>query len=460
MDNNNYPPFIMHSVFYLENKYKDFFKIDRLMNVQIFSSRISSFIHLVNYWSQILGYVIYGCKNYTIRKKIVMNLMDENCGNITHVETFYKFLVECGFEESLESIKSNHVIQKYQDLLSGYITNHSFEEACAILGSIEYVYHMMSAEINKYFFDKLEYQPQNHYTTHELVDIKHATDLFDCTNEIALQEKFLDMGAMWIIECFSELLNFTPVFGYTYEDAKVEIEAISAMNVSPKDGLIILSGGDTMFELSNKIENLTAVDMNLGQVRLVFEKIFHLENESYEKFLLELEEKNIVYDKLFCKLKSGDSFENVFDAESLKKDFGENAVKNTSENFANHFHKVSDQKGIYHQWIFERDLRIKVERSKEFDLDQIKKVKIEHSLFESKLTPDSYDFIQTSNITDWMDNQQFLKFCEKVKLSLRCGGVLVMRRLASNNYLRQQFEGSILVEDKTEIYSETIVWKK
>lgn len=452
--------FIESATSYLDAKYQNSFKIDRMMNIQIFSLRISSFIELVNYWSQILGYVIYACDDHKIRKKIVMNLIDENCGNLTHVETFYQFLVECGFEGTLKDIKSNYIVSKYQDLLHSYMTKYSFEQSCAILGSIEYVYHVISGEINSYFREKKGYQPSNHYTTHELVDIQHATDLFDCSNEQSLTHELLDIGAHWIIDCLTELLDFKPVFGYTYEDSDIEKYALTLFDGVPESGLIILSGGDTMFELAGKINNLTAVDMNLGQIKLVTEKIQHLKMKTYHDFLMELEKKKIVYDNLFCKLKSGDSFENVFDAESLKKDFGEEAVKNTTKDFAVHFHTVSDNRGIYHSWIFDRDLQLKIDKSAEFDTNAIETVNIEHSLFEHKLYPNTYDFIQTSNITDWMEYNQFVEFCEKVKISLKINGILIMRRLASDNILSVHFPNCILMEDKTDLYSETIVWKK
>lgn len=457
MENNL---FINKSIKYLENKFSNSFKIDRLMNIRIFALRISSFVELVNYWSQILGYVIYACNDHKIRKKIVMNLIDETCGNLTHVETFYDFLVECGFEGSLKSIKTNYIVSKYHDLLQSYMTTHSFEECCTILGSIEYVYHIMSKEINKYFEEKKGYQPSNHYTTHELLDIQHAIDLFECSNETSLSESMLDIGANWIIDCINELLEFKPVFGYTYEDSDIEKYALALLDKNPVEGLIILSGGDTMFELAGKISKLTAIDMNLGQIKLVKEKIKHLKLNSYSEFLEELETKKIVYDNLFCKLKSGDSFENVFDAEKLKKDFGEEAVKNTTKNFATHFHTVSNNKGFYHNWIFDRNLQTKIDKSFDFDIEAIESVNIEHGLFEHKLFENTYDFIQTSNITDWMEYEKFIDFCEKIKLSLKVGGVLVMRRLASDNILSKYFPNCITVEDKTDLYSETIIWKK
>lgn len=456
--NNNC--FIEHATQYLNSHYENSFEIDNLMNIYIFSLRLSSFIELVNFWSQILGYVIFACDNHKIRKNIIINLMEENCGNLTHVETFYEFLLECGYDKPIHDIKSNHVISKYKNLLEEYMKKYNFSQCCAILGSIEYVYHIMAKKINKYFIHKKGYQPHNHYTIHELLDMKHATDLFECSDNDSLTEKFLDIGAKWIINCFNELLEFKPVFGFTYEDSQIELNAISFSKKHICDGLMILSGGDTLFDIADKINNLTAVDMNLAQIKLVTEKISHLKSNTYENFLIEQEQKQIVYDNLFYKLKSGESFENVFNNENLKQKFGEQAVANTTKNFAQHFLDVSNNKGMYYNWIFDRNLQLKIDKIKNFNIHAIENVKLEHGMFEHKLTVDSYDFIQTSNITDWMQNHEFIDFCKKIKLSLRIGGVLIMRRLASDNILSPHFPGCINIADKTDLYLETIIWIK
>lgn len=103
---------------------------------------------------------------------------------------------------------------------------------------------------------------------------------------------------------------------------------------------------------------------------------------------------------------------------------------------------------------------MKIDKSLNFNIEALQFVNIEHNLFEDKLTFNTYDFIQTSNITDWMEFMQFVDFCDKVKMSLKIEGILVMRRLASNNILSTQFQNCVSVEDKTDLYSETIIWKK
>lgn len=442
---------------YLDNKYHNSFKINHNMNIKIFAEKLSPFIVLVNYWSQILGYVIYRCDDPLIRKKIIENLVDENCGEMTHVESFKNFLTECGFNKKIET---NKTVLKYKDMLQLHVLTNNYKTSCAILGAIEYVYHMISKTINKYFSDKMGYTPSNHYTTHEIVDIKHATDLFDCTDQLDVTFNDCDIGAQWIICCLTELLYVEPLFGHTYEDLNVELQAIDMCD-NPSSGLMILSGGDTMFEIANKIKKITAVDCNLGQIELVNEKIHHLKNGSYESFIKELELRDIVYCDLFKKVKTGNySYDDVFCRESLKEKFGLNAVKHTNINFPKYFEQVANKTGKYQEWIFDRDFKQKINQSASFDIRAIQLVDIVHDFIENKLIDDSYDFIQTSNVTDWMNHHQYVKFCEKLKLSLKVGGVLIMRRLASTNLLAPQFPNSINVHDQTNLYSETIIWKK
>ena len=448
---------IIDSKTYLSETYTNSFTINKIMNIQLFALKISQFVELVNYWSQILGYVVYMCDNHTLRKKIITNLFDENCSELTHVETFNLFLLECGYTQESNKHNNNYIILKYKQLLKSYVEKYSFEECCCILGSIEYVYHMMSGEINKYFCLHIGNMPKFHYNIHEILDVSHATDLFECSNEKSLTKYFLDIGANWIINCLTELLFDKPLFAFTYEDYEIEQYALNQAD-NLEDGLMILSGGDTMFEIAGRIKNLTAIDMNLGQINLVKEKIVHFENNTYDNFIKEIENREIIYDELFHKIKNGELYKDVFNNKQLEEKFGKDAVINTPINFEEYFYMVSQIGGIYHDWIFNRNFESKL--NKEFNICEIKNVNIEHGLLQNKLLPNSYDFIQTSNITDWMNHDVFYEFCKKIKLALKIGGVVVMRRLASNNLLSDHFENSIIIKDKTNLYSETIIWKK
>ena len=95
------------------------------------------------------------------------------------------------------------------------------------------------------------------------------------------------------------------------------------------------------------------------------------------------------------------------------------------------------------------------------NIDNIKKVYLLNKNMISFLeqTEKKYDFIQTSNITDWMNNNDFIYTCNLLKNKLNKNGILIMRRMLSDNILETHFENSIKLHDNTNIYSECILYK-
>ena len=249
------------------------------------------------------------------------------------------------------------------------------------------------------------------------------------------------------------------MFSFTYEDSNVELDSIKkyCQNNNTRtinSGLMILSGGDTMFDIAPYFQNLTAIDFNPKQIDWVKQKISLLNTDLYKDLLLS---SDFVFDKMFQSLKYK-TFQEVFSRNNLIKNFGHKAVENTSDDFAEHFTSIYNLRGKYHQWIFDRDY---TEKNKIFDVNSIKKVKIVEDNFINYLTPNSYDFIQTSNITDWLDTNTFNILLDKVKLALKPKGILIMRRLLSDNILEDKFDLNIIkCEDLTGFYKETILWTK
>ncbi len=251
------------------------------------------------------------------------------------------------------------------------------------------------------------------------------------------------------------------MFGFTYEDSDCEIYAINKYLKNNKPcGIMILSGGETMFDIAHLFKNgkLTAVDFNENQLTIVKEKISKMNNvELYKKYLDSL---CTPFDELFIRIKNGESFENVFSNHNLIEKFGSNAVTNTTESFSQHFENVwkilkeSDNK--FYQWIFDRNMESHLINK---DINSIGCVELIHSNMLNLLTPNTYDFIQVSNLGDWMNNDEFVQFCLKIKQSLKIGGICVVRRLLSNNLLQKEFEGCEIIEDKTQFYKETIIWQ-
>ena len=186
--------------YYIKNKI-DFTKFD---NINL--NKFSSFIHAINYWSQLLGLVVSKCTDYKKRKNLIKNLYEENNGEYTHVETFYMFLQELGYYHNIDTIQMNVYCELYIENIKRIIIDSDFNYCCQILGSIEYIYQKISKDIINWFHTKYNRNPTHHFLLHETLDIEHAKELFEL-NTIDIDENNLIIGAEWIIGILKNLLN-------------------------------------------------------------------------------------------------------------------------------------------------------------------------------------------------------------------------------------------------------------
>jgi pyrroloquinoline quinone (PQQ) biosynthesis protein C len=185
---------------YYENNKINFNEIDNI-NVDKFAS----FIHTVNLWSQILGFLLFQCDEHKKRKNIVKNLYDENNGEYTHVETFYMFLNELGYKNNINDIPLEPYVELYNKLLLNIIKNNTFDNNCQILGSIEYIYHKISTDLVNWYRLKYNKYPDNHFTLHETLDISHSKELFDLSDN-DIDENNLVCGADWILDIIKSII--------------------------------------------------------------------------------------------------------------------------------------------------------------------------------------------------------------------------------------------------------------
>lgn len=250
------------------------------------------------------------------------------------------------------------------------------------------------------------------------------------------------------------------MFGFVYEDFEIEKEMIDKFLTSNENlnGLMILSGGCTMFEIAKYFSNgkLTCVDFNIKQIELVKKKIELMEKgeKEYNNFISSI---NMPFDNLFMRINNGEKFEDVFNNSNLIYQFGESAVTNTNSSFITHFEKIKSSGSKYHEWIWNRDMKAKYLNNELLtNIEYIKNTNLVCGNFIDLLENSKYDFIQTSNLTDWMDKDNFDLFCDRVKLALKPNGILIMRRLLSANILSNKFPNSIKLKDKTNFYEETI----
>jgi hypothetical protein len=183
-------------------------------NIIEFVEKFSFFIELVNYWTQILGLTLFKSSYPSNRKNLIKNLVDENLSKLTHCETFYNFLLECGLNENKYNIKeliilskSNHIIIKYKKLLYDFIIKNNFSDCVEMLGSIEYIYHLISTDINKYFIESHGKNPSYHFNLHEIIDQIHCKELFESSENLEPLELNMKFGSEWIINVIEELLK-------------------------------------------------------------------------------------------------------------------------------------------------------------------------------------------------------------------------------------------------------------
>lgn len=172
-----------------------------------FTKSQESFINCVNYWSQILGKLVYRLNDFTDRKLIIENLCDKHGidAGLSHVETFTQFIIDLGgtISNNLYDIPStifNHNL--------GSISDSQLPIFIATLGFIEYYYQKISGIIVKYLKANNKYS-NIHYEEHELLDVKHYTDLFSLLVKYSDNEvkRALHLGSSNAITLFNDYYN-------------------------------------------------------------------------------------------------------------------------------------------------------------------------------------------------------------------------------------------------------------
>lgn len=186
------------------------------------------------------------------------------------------------------------------------------------------------------------------------------------------------------------------------------------------------------------------------------------------------------FELLFKELvKSNFNYKKIFNRKYLETIFGKNAVINSlNKEFYTHFEEIIKQyeekfnpnnNYFYHQ-ILHNDYNINCLPSY-FDniVDNIvdsKKINyINDNMIDFlKDKTDEYDFIQTSNITDWLSIDEILTFIQNIHTALKDNGYVIMRRLNGDycleNMLKKNFKIIKSPIDKSMFYSEVVVAQK
>jgi S-adenosylmethionine:diacylglycerol 3-amino-3-carboxypropyl transferase len=318
-------------------------------------------------------------------------------------------------------------------------------------------------------------------------------------------------------------INCKIFFSQTREDSQIE----TSQSEPNAKILLIGSGGDTVCSLvaSNLGREIDVLDFNLDQLFLVRLKVALIKNfdgDFVRKFLSGEQNSDTIFnvlgtlgvldsnlkdywsqsenfemitqglnqigrfEQLFKLAAIEGSFEKYFSNNNLIKVFGESAVKySMNRTFVEHFKKVlqtykqtykSPQENyFYNQFVnncYEGDLPIYLTKTEPIRSNAIINYHQMDLLTFFRTKSTTYDLIQLSNITDWLDPKIFTELLDLVFRSLEPNGKVILRRLNSDtnlkNFLREyasfsenNFEiADMTLVEKSHFYQEVIVLQK
>jgi len=257
-------------------------------------------------------------------------------------------------------------------------------------------------------------------------------------------------------------------FGYQWEDPIFEEKCFN----NSKNILLITSGGETLFHLlskfGNNIESIHCIDFNINQIELIYKKIDDMKHNKNNYH-------GAIFEHLLSKSLQENNWNENFSNEILIKHFTENAVKYSSESFANHFENIMNcidknthyyemiknkkynftDKNLYPEYFDNIDIILKNFHKVIFYTDNI--------ITFLNNTNHKYDFINLSNIGDWMNKDSLKNLMNLANNSLNQFGRIIIRRLLSDNIIQETNElkfVDIQYCDKTSFYLQTVCLAK
>lgn len=251
-------------------------------------------------------------------------------------------------------------------------------------------------------------------------------------------------------------------FAYQWEDPYVEELCYKS---DYKSLLIIGSGGETLFHLLSKFGNnnihIDCIDININQIELIKNKLLNMKNN-------ELIYYNGIFDNLLYNAINSNNWNKYFNNDILIEYFTDNAVKYTSKSFIKHFEYVTslmDKNTYFYNMLkykkYDFNNKLYPEYFNNIDtiINNIDKITFYNNNLIDFLnnTNNTYDFISLSNISDWISNDNYINLLNIVENKLNKNGVIIMRRLLSNNIIKP-YNNLILnnFNDKTNFYSQCV----
>ena len=439
----------------------------------------SPFWYAVEGWSNILINILSKLSSSEQRIIILRNLNDEHGnGDIKkcHTYTFTQFL-KSTIDTSAPPPHANCV----DNFITSIMETQDVVKQLSIVGIIEYIYAYLSIEIG-ICCNKLNIKNE-HYKEHTKLDIEHALDIFRLLQQ-SFPEKLDDIkqymkhGITIFMNLFTQLADIHDhkiMFSSVIEDSNIEIELLQNLNINNPKICIIGSAGCTVLHILSKMQegvNIHIVDSNKEQMYLFYLKMSALEHFAeqplhYHEFLKgnQIEENinpildilkkrsvvsyeywcnklNYIYDgvisigyyeHIFKKLNSTQrNYETAFELNSLISQFGGRAKNFSDDKLSSHYEKyMYNNCNEYFLGIFNGDYNIPPSYIDNIDsiINNKHKIRYDNANIMHVLEKNKYDFIDLSNITDWMSKQECDELIVLCKKALSPNGKLLMRRL-------------------------------
>jgi len=312
----------------------------------------------------------------------------------------------------------------------------------------------------------------------------------------------------------------TILFSQVREDPNIELYCLN--HLTNADILLVGSGGCTVLSLiaNGNLKTIDIIDLNIGQLYLIqlkiqliltlqdlnkildfyegklakheYDHIFNslnIEVDCRDYFLTNMDliyqgiNQTGVYEQLFKNLiTSNYDYDQVFSNVNLIQKFGFNAVKySTNTPFSEHFKQIMtiyqnnytiNNNYFYHQMVYNSYNRNCLPHYLQH-LDrlirnlQTVEINFIHTDYRDyiKYCQKGYDLIQTSNLTDWMNEDQINDMLSNISNKLNQKNYVVLRKFNGdynlNQLVSQYFKiNHDIPHDTSEFYNEVIVCSK
>lgn len=247
----------------------------------------------------------------------------------------------------------------------------------------------------------------------------------------------------------------------------VKLKIALLKNLSSKEFINFIEGNDKELILSiiNEIKEDSFFNENHWSKKLNKDALLYGINQIgvFEQLFKELRQSFSVCPMQSYNKKEWDlAFKTVFNRQNLINSFGEEAVKySMSKEFVEHFssvmfnaiNKYENKNNYFLDQIFKgkynKDRPIYLnEKNKKIILSNIHKINFIHKPFHEyiKETKKEYDFIHTSNITDWLPLDILSELFFDINKKLSTVGLVLSRRLNGDHSLEQIMSEHFITE--------------